>query len=536
MTSPSWRRFGASVAAVATTATLALAVAPAHAAAPAADASGANWLAAQLTDGAFAGQYGPDYGLSVDTAFALQATGGHAGDVSAVEGALQAHLGDYITGEAYGDTGSTYSGSAAKALVFAETVGADATSFGGVDLVSRVEDQVTTSGPSQGRLFDTSSYGDYANSIGQAFAARGLDAAGSDDAAEVLDFLLEQQCSAGYFRLGFATDTDAADQTCDGGLESGASPADPDTTSLVILQLEPLAQDDPTVAAALAAAKSWLAARQHADGSFNGGTSTDVPNANSTGLAGWALGELGDTAAAAKAARWIRNHQVQPLAGCATKVDTESGAVAYDTADLTAGRKSGIGDDVRSKWLRASSQSVPALQWLPATTNKPTLTAPSGYVKASTKVTLRAAHGQPGGAICLGVGSVRSLVTANTAGAASATVKLPAGTANRVAHLTDGTTTRTATVKVLGAKHLSVKATKKVKRGKKATVKISGLAPKEKLTVLRGSKVVKHAKAGAHGKFHLKVAVGKKAGKVTIKVKGQFPAIRTGKTHVKVTR
>ena len=80
-----------------------------------------------------------------------------------MKSALPGFVNGYITGEAFGDTGSTYAGPAAKSLAFAETSGLDATSYGPVNLVQRVENQVTASGPSQGRLTDTSTYGDNAN-------------------------------------------------------------------------------------------------------------------------------------------------------------------------------------------------------------------------------------------------------------------------------------------------------------------------------------------------------------------------------------
>ncbi|HEX7738883.1 MAG TPA: hypothetical protein VF426_04475, partial [Marmoricola sp.] len=318
-------------------------------------------------------------------------------------------------------------------------------------------------------------------------------------------------------------------------IAGGKSPADPDTTSLVILQLQPLSASDATVASALAKAKTWLLARQHADGSFNGGTSTNTPNANSTGLAGWALGELGDTSAAAKAAQWVRNHQVQPLSGCATKVDKQKGAIAYDTAALTAGRKSGITTDTRDQWRRAASQSVPVLKWLPAQA-RPTLSAPAGYLRAGSTTTVAAKHGVAGSTVCIAVASTKVLRVVASGGTAQARVTLPAGTAHRTVRLTDGTVTRTATVKVLGKKVLTVKVPAKAKRGATVTVRISGLAPNEKLTVRRGSTIVKHASANAHGKRWVTVSVGKKVQRVKISVQGQFPKIRKGADTVKVTK
>ena len=217
----------------------------------------------------------------------------------------------------------------------------DPTAFGGTDLVARLEGLTTDAGPSAGRIADQSEYGDYANTIGQAFAASGLDAAGSTEAAAATTYLLDQQCSAGWFRLLFTTDATAADQSCDGGVASGASKADPDTTSLAVILLADQA-DDPTVAAALAKAEAWLLDQQHDDGSFGGGTSTEAANSNSTGLAGWALGLRGHTAEAERAAVWVRGLQAADTAPCTTALTGETGAIAYDAAAFETGRTEGI--------------------------------------------------------------------------------------------------------------------------------------------------------------------------------------------------
>ena len=540
MSPVTWRRFGASVAALAVAASLATVSSPAQAATPSALADGSSWLTSQLTGGLVHNpNYGgfDDYGLSADIALALNAVGGNATAVGQIVDALHDNESNYTTNAAYGYPDDIYAGSTAKALVLSQLAGGT----GDASLVSQLEARVSATAPIAGRIEDgidaSDPYGaDYANVIGQAYAVAGLEKAGSAEAGDALSFLLEQQCSEGYFRLSFTADKTAADQTCDGGIATGASPADPDVTSTAILELLPLADDNDDIADALAKAKDWLSARQHADGSFSGGTSTDSPNANSTGLAGWALGELGDTDAAAAAAQWIRIHQVQPLNGCATKLDGDAGAIAYDTAALTAGRKTGITDAVQDQWRRAASQALPVLQWLPASAKTPKLTAPTGYVKAGSKVTVRATGGVSGSALCLGVGSRRNLVTAGADGSAQTVVTLPGGTANRAASLTDGTTTRTATVKVLGKKTFKVKASKRVKRGKKATVKVSGLAPHERFTLRVGKKVVKHGTARANGTFKTKVKVGKKVHKVKIKVTGQFGKIRKGAWTVKVVR
>ena len=176
-----------------------------------------------------------------------------------IRDAVATHINDYITGEAFGDAGSTYAGPTAKALVFAQASGGDPTSFGGVNLVSRLEDGGRCERPAR-RMSRT--FGDFANTIGQSFAARGLTAAGSAKAAaDVTAFLLKQQCPAGFFRLDLG-DTPVRGATPPAGHRRhrarGAEPPEPDVTK-------------PEVAAALAKAAAWLVSTQAADGSFGGG-------------------------------------------------------------------------------------------------------------------------------------------------------------------------------------------------------------------------------------------------------------------------
>ena len=63
-----------------------------------------------------------------------------------IRDAVAAHVNDYITGERSVTTRSTYAGATAKALVFAQLAGVAPTSFGGVDLVSRLESRAARAG------------------------------------------------------------------------------------------------------------------------------------------------------------------------------------------------------------------------------------------------------------------------------------------------------------------------------------------------------------------------------------------------------
>jgi hypothetical protein len=539
------RRLGALVAASALTLSgLTLLAGPAQAAA--ADdrpkTVGADWLAGQLTNGLMHNpNFGgfDDYGLSIDAGLALDAVGGHGTDVQAISTALAGAINSYVTGDDFGDTPSSYAGATAKAAVFAAAAGDDPTSYGGLDLVSRLEDRVASAAPITGRIEDLSTFGtDYANTIGQAFAGDALDAASSTKAADALSYLLEQQCSAGYFRLFMTEDKTATDQTCEGGRASGASSPDPDATSTAIRMLLPQIDTSPAAARAVGKAEAWLLGHQNADGSFGGGTSTSGANANSTGLAAWALGALGDSDAAASAAVWVRQHQADELASCPNALSTQTGAIGYDDAGLASGRTSGITDATSDQWRRATSQALPALVYAPAGTQDLTLAGPTGYVRAGTTVTYHVHGAVPGDKVCItGVGAA-SRAAAGLDGAVAVPVALPGGTANRTA-VVSGRDTGTASVliKVLGAKTLTVTPARFTKRrGTRLHVVVSGLAPGEQVRLRFRGVTVRSGVADPAGRFARYIRVGHRLGKARIVAWGEFPAIRHGRAVIRVVR
>ena len=328
--------------------------------------AGAAWLNTQVADGAVHNdQYDfDDYGLAVDIALALDTVHQQPDTVTAISDNLAQHL-DAYTSPGFGTL--TSAGSTAKALVLAEATGADPTSFAGTDLVAGLEGTVAGDAPIQGRIQDKldpkeKSAADYANVVGQAYAVMGLAAANSDQADAATQFLLAQQCKDGFFRLDFTKDPSAADQTCDG---DPASKPDLDATAFAVHALSTV-KDDPDAAAHLKSAVTWLQGKQAADGSFGGGTGTEAPNSNSTGLAGWVLGEAGETTAAEKAAAWVHGHQTAKSGPCRPHDAADVGAIAYDDAALAGVRKAGITAKTADQFRRATAQALPALQWLPA--------------------------------------------------------------------------------------------------------------------------------------------------------------------------
>jgi hypothetical protein len=321
---------------------------------PADDA--AVWLDTQLTDGLVHNdQYDfDDLGLSADVALGLGALGDTA-TVGEIVAALAPRVDEWTT---YED--DVYAGSVAKAVVVAQTAGQDPRDFGGVDLVQRLQRRVADKGVIEGRIRDKAAV-DYSNTIGQAFAALGLARAESPKAGPALRFLLKQQCSQGFYRLGFAR-IGADKQGCDAGGDK-LSVADTDVTALAVLQLDALPRKSKRVRASIADAKAWLKRAQRVNGSFGGGPSTDRPNANSTGLAAWALGETGVCAPASRAAEWVAGLQVSgDVTG--TPLEGEVGAIAYNRAAYTAGESDGITVESRDQWRRTSSQAAPGLRFV----------------------------------------------------------------------------------------------------------------------------------------------------------------------------
>jgi len=302
----------------------------------------AKWLVSQQTKGVVTTSGYADYGLSIDLGLALDTIGGHRKAVRKVRKALAHNVSSYTT---YGS--DVYSGSTAKALYFAQSVGAKGRHFGGVNLVKQLNHRVSLAKPTVGRLSDKSAYGDYANTIGQAYAAAALARAHSRKAAPVTRFLLKQQCRAGFFRLEFAA-TSAKKQSCNAGSRSLSAP-DTDVTALAVIALTSVKKPGKRIRTAIAHASRWLSRHQKRNGSFGGGRTTAASNSNSTGVAAQALALTDRCTRARRAAGWVR------------KLERGNGAIAYDRAAFGAAKKDGITRATRDQWRRASTQAGPAL-------------------------------------------------------------------------------------------------------------------------------------------------------------------------------
>ncbi len=367
------------VAATAATALLAgLTSAPAGAAStydPRPVKAGAGWLADQVTDGLVHNEQFQfdDIGLSIDVALGLDAAGKKPTLVKEITKAVAKNVGSYTS-----FAPNVYAGATAKAAVLAQSQGKNPRSFGGVDLVTQLEGRVATAAPIAGRIEDaydpTDEFGgDFANVVGQAFAASALAQAGSAKAGAATAFLLQQQCAKGFFRQYFTTDKTRADQSCQGAPQSERG-ASTDATAHAVLALQDV--KGSKAKAAVKKAVAWLEDTQLGSGAFTDtGKAKGAVNTNSTGLAGWALGETGATDAAGLAAAAVRAQQVVANP-CAQKLAKQVGAVAYDFDALTNGQLTGITKKTSDQWRRASAQALPVLRWAPRAEGDFTITAP----------------------------------------------------------------------------------------------------------------------------------------------------------------
>lgn len=307
-----------------------------------------GWLARQINaDGViYNAQYDfTDIGLTIDTVSALRGSGRFAGTIARADQALRANAASYA--------GST--GGAAKLAAYATDAGLDATSFGGVDLVAKVEDAIATSAPIAGRL--QQSENDYNNVLTQAYAVETLARSKSAKTRSAISFLVQQQCSNGAFRESLTADKTAAEQGCVDG--AAGSEASTDATAIAVLALLDAPGYSSLTRPALTKARRWLIDHQWASGAFTQGTGKGV-NTNSTGLAGAALGALQACGPASDAARYVFGREVPRDQAGALK--TQIGAIAYDGTARRIGSNEGITVETRDQWRRASAQAAPSLE------------------------------------------------------------------------------------------------------------------------------------------------------------------------------
>ncbi len=326
---------------------------------PAAALAAADWMQTQLGENGLVhnDQFDiDDHGLTLDFLFAFH-------DLDTAEDSVAEILTTLAKDPAaYTDAfGTVAAGSTAKLATAVEVTGGDPADFGGVDLVTKLEGLVRPAGPQAGRGVDRGG-ADYSNTIGQSWVVRALAGADSDLAQPATDFLLGQQCAAGFFRDAM-TRSAPGDFTCDGAPAAGQV-GSVDATAFAVLALGD-AEDSGTSGLddAVSSAVDWLEAQQAADGSFAAG---GAPNANSTGLAAATLAAAGRDEAAARAAEYLAGLQVTEDSAEGTRLAAEVGAVAYDAAALAKAERAGITVKQRDQWRRATAPAATGLAAGPA--------------------------------------------------------------------------------------------------------------------------------------------------------------------------
>lgn len=324
----------------------------------------ARWLADEIDDaGGMPGMVGTDWGLTIDALIALEATGAAPDVAQRITDGLKIHVRDYNSHDAWGQPGQRIAGATAKLLYAAVVTGSDPEAFGDYDLRQETLDLIagTEAGLEDGRVKDLvlAPSIDNSNTFGQSLAVLGLSRSGGVP-QNAVDFLIDQQCSVGGFRLyPYAFGGSVVTGNCD---EQGdAAVLDPDSTGMAVQALFAAAELGDVDGAEAAAKKGadWLKSIQKSDGSFGGSGPTAAPNTNSTGLAGQALAAAGHQAEADIAADWVKRHQL--VADTAGAASADLGAIAYNGDSLAEARSNGIAQFQRDQWRRATPQAVLAV-------------------------------------------------------------------------------------------------------------------------------------------------------------------------------
>ena len=309
----------------------------------------ADWLATELEakDGmltvSFGGPEFADQGLTIDAILGIIAAG--RGDDPAVGLALDAladpaNLVPYITG--FSTIPTDRSANAVAKTLLVERI-ADVDASDAYDLEADLRGLMESTGADTGRFSDIGA-SNFANGIGQALAILALDRTPGGSPTAAIDYLLDQQCADGSFRLyqfGYTLDFGPPVVTVDTHTCDDPSEGDPDATAFALMALRAV-PSTPEVASAIDGAVDHLLGQQQPSGGFLG---TGAVNSNTTGLAASALRAVGEATAADAGAAFLADLQGTACA--------DLGSIAYDQTAFDAG----IAAD-RGQWTRATAQGV----------------------------------------------------------------------------------------------------------------------------------------------------------------------------------
>jgi hypothetical protein len=306
----------------------------------------AQWQASQLDAGRIITSGLDDWGLTIDSAFAIAADGSQPRRLHRVTKAIARH---YFSSYAV-YKGDVSAGAMSKALVAAKILGRHPRHFGGHNVRRQVLRLVTPAGAGfeAGRVRDTGKT-DYSNTFSQSYAVLGLARTGGVPRRAVT-YLLKQQCAKGYFRT-FET----AGKTCD----RSSSGSDADATSVAIQALVAARASGRHIAHhAIHRAARWLISRQHRNGGWGGGSVTRAVNSNSTGLAVQALSAVHHRGGQARAARYVASLQITVKRAGHGPARRDLGAIAYNADGLKAVLHAGVTSATRDQFRRSTAEAI----------------------------------------------------------------------------------------------------------------------------------------------------------------------------------
>ncbi|MFD8494008.1 prenyltransferase/squalene oxidase repeat-containing protein [Amycolatopsis sp. NPDC059657] len=315
-------------------------------------------VAGALVENTLPGDAGAtDWHVTIDALLAFQATGTEKEAVGKIAAALPAHAESFI-----GPAGKRVAGAIAKELIAAEKP----TEFGSVNLIEELG-ELMVSNPDSGEPTLDGKYGEASTNSDQALAIIGLVKANVVPPAQAINFLRNQQCADGGFRLGGDDKP-----TCGPDEHSDAA-----TTALAMQALHDAFKLEEVEKPA-----TYLMTTQDASGGFK--DANDL-NSAATGLAGQALWIAGKGDVAEKAADWVASMQVTKDA---TKLSGDLGAIAFNKAalddGLTNAKDGKIAATARAKWRGWTARAVLALTKTGLGHTAPALVLPSEQTETTT--------------------------------------------------------------------------------------------------------------------------------------------------------
>jgi hypothetical protein len=321
--------------------------APVHAATTTTATKAIDWLEGQMTANGHHLKSGftdenndfqtfDDPGLTIDGLLAIAAAGrANDAEAQATSTWMADNVDNYVS---FGDPETLFAGALGKSIVYAVVYDEDYNDLDGHDLEADLRSRMQTNG----RFTDQSTFNgqpsDFSNGITQALDVLALAATEDGAPAASVEYLLLQQCGNGGFRETLG-DTKCTDNT----------KASADATSFALMALDALDSTAP-VDAALDGGADYLAASQHANGSFAGASGE---SANSTGLASAVLRGLGDAPRANKGATFVKSIQLT--------TGSNNGAILGNKDDYDDAVANGLDEQGKTLAARATAQGVLAL-------------------------------------------------------------------------------------------------------------------------------------------------------------------------------